>query len=75
MAPKARGTGVALFAALLFMGQSVGVGTVALAVDYWSPQAVFLLVMVALPILGWAFNRSLAHRARQSFAKPEKPVL
>lgn len=64
MAPQARGTGVALFAALLFLGQSVGVSMVAQAVDHWGAQGVFLVVMVALPLLGFSFARSLARHRR-----------
>ncbi|MGE4337337.1 MAG: MFS transporter [Pigmentiphaga sp.] len=62
MAPQARGTGVALFACMLFLGQSLGISGVALIVDRWGAQAVFLISLVGLPLLGAAFARSLSRR-------------
>ena len=62
MAPAMRGTAVALFAAFLFSGQSVGLVLAAAVIDRWSARAVFSLAMVVLPLLGWWCRSSLGRR-------------
>lgn len=54
MAPEVRGTCMALFAAILFAGQSVGVLVCAALTAYISSSWVLLLMGLSLAILGWA---------------------
>ncbi len=65
MAPQARGTGVALFVTLLFMGQALGVAAISPLVDAWGARAGFVLGLVGLPVLGMVFARSLTRRELQ----------
>ena len=62
MAPQARGSGVALFASLLFFGQSGGVLLLASRVDQDSLSVTFSLVAAAIALLGWAISRQLRPR-------------
>lgn len=62
MAPEARGSAVALFASLLFIGQSIGV-SVSVSIGHLTSLATaFAGASVMLPILGAYIARSLAHR-------------
>jgi predicted MFS family arabinose efflux permease len=63
MAPEARGTGVALFSAALYMGQPAGVAFFALVVDRYGAAPVFLIVGILLPALGLWFAARLRKRA------------
>ena len=62
MAPQARGSGVALFASLLFFGQSGGVLLVATRVDQGSLSLTFSVVAAAIALLGWLISRQLLAR-------------
>jgi len=53
MAPEVRGTCMALFAAILFAGQSVGVIVCAALTAYISSSWVLLLMGLSLAVLGW----------------------
>jgi predicted MFS family arabinose efflux permease len=64
MAPKTRGTAVALFASAFFLGQAAGVALVAALVDRWGAPPVYLLAAATLPLLGFSF----AHRLRRRLA-------
>lgn len=69
MAPQARGTGVALFACSLFLGQSLGVGSVSVVVDTFGIASVFIASMIVLPLLAAWFAYQLPRRhanARQA---------
>jgi predicted MFS family arabinose efflux permease len=58
MSPQARGTAVALFAAVLYLGQTVGVALVAPIVDHHGAQPAFLAAAILLPTLGlWFASR------------------
>ena len=59
MAPSHRGTAVSMFAAALYLGQSVGVLASAAVVDAASPRWLFAASACALPLLGLAFGRAL----------------
>nr|MBF0684904.1 MFS transporter [Pseudomonas sp.] len=59
MAPAARGTAVSLFAASLFLGQSLGIGVVSAVVDRFGIAAAFMASMVILPLLGAWLARSI----------------
>lgn len=52
MAPQARGAAVALFASVLFIGQSLGVSVVALFMDGTSAWSVFSGAAVGIAVLG-----------------------
>lgn len=62
MAPKARGTGVSLFASALFIGQSVGVLLAAGLVDRIGSGAVIALGGGVLVSIGIFFARALRRR-------------
>ncbi len=55
MAPEVRGTSMALFAAILFAGQSVGVMLCTALTAVISSSWVLLLMGLALALLGWVF--------------------
>jgi len=62
MLPQIRGTSVSMFAACLFIGQSLGVSIEAWAIDLGSAREIFAASMVALPALGWWFGQGLRVR-------------
>ncbi len=62
MAPEARGTGLALFALCLFVGQAVGVPLAAPVVDRWGAPPVFWAAAVVLPLLALWFAAALRRR-------------
>lgn len=66
MTPEARGTAVALFSCALYLGQTAGVGAVALVIDRTGAAPVFGAAAVALPVIGWIFARALRRRSRPS---------
>jgi predicted MFS family arabinose efflux permease len=57
MAPYARGAAVALFASVLFIGQSVGVGVVSLFMDSASIGGVFSGAALGIAVLGLAVSK------------------
>lgn len=57
MAPQARGAAVALFASVLFIGQSMGVSVVALFMDGASVWTVFSAAAVGIAVLGVVVSR------------------
>lgn len=57
MAPEGRGAAVALFASALFLGQSLGVGTVALLLDRAPTGAIYSVAAFGIAALGWAVSR------------------
>ncbi|MDC7786959.1 MFS transporter [Rhodoplanes sp. TEM] len=63
MSPEARGTGVALFSASLFLGQPLGVALFAPVIDGWGAPPVFLAAAVLLPLVGLWFAAKLRQRA------------
>lgn len=62
MAPEARGSGVALFASSLFVGQSIGVAVAAFIVDRWGVVPVFLACGPFLLLIGLFFASALRRR-------------
>ena len=62
MAPEARGSGIALFASALFVGQSIGVALAAPVVDRWGEAPVFLTSALLLPAAAIFFRARLRHR-------------
>ncbi len=68
MAPAARGTGVSLFAAALFMGQSVGAVLAASLIARIGSPAVVASGAVVMIVLGLWFGRALRRRAIKNMA-------
>lgn len=67
MVPTARATGVTLFAGALFLGQSIGVLSLAALMSYWPSAWVMAVSAVCMVILGWHFaNGIVNHTATQS---------
>jgi predicted MFS family arabinose efflux permease len=62
MVPAHRGTAVALFAALFFLGQSGGVSLNSFVIDHIGFTLAFAIPAVALPVIGLIFARLLARR-------------
>ena len=62
MAPEARGSGLALFALCLFVGQAVGVPVAAPIVDRYGAPVVFWAAALFLPLLAFWFAHALRHR-------------
>lgn len=62
MVPEARGTGLSLFASLLFIGQSIGVALAAPVIDRHGAVPIFLAAAVLLPILAFYFAAQLRAR-------------
>jgi MFS transporter, YNFM family, putative membrane transport protein len=56
MCPEARGTAVALFAALFYFGQTAGVAVVAPIVDHHGAQPAFIGAAILLPALAFWFS-------------------
>jgi predicted MFS family arabinose efflux permease len=63
MAPAARGTGVALFASVYFLGQTAGVALAAPVMDRYGARPLFVISALALPALAfwvtWKLKRRL----------------
>jgi YNFM family putative membrane transporter len=62
MTPQARGTAVALFASMYFIGQTVGVALSAPVMDRYGARPLFVLAALTLPALAFWFTRRLKRR-------------
>jgi YNFM family putative membrane transporter len=62
MAPEARGAAVSLFAACLFISQSLGIWLAARVIDGWGILPVFAAAGIGLPLVALDFRRRLARR-------------
>ena len=62
MVPEARGTSVALFASVYFLGQTTGVALGAPVMDRFGAQPLFLISALVLPALAFWFTRQLKRR-------------
>jgi predicted MFS family arabinose efflux permease len=69
MAPAARGAGMTLFAAALFVGQSIGIWAEARMIDAWGTDAVVAFAAVATPLLAFAVRGRLIARSQQAAAR------
>ena len=56
MSPQARGTAVALFASVFYIGQTAGVALAAPVVDHQGAPLVFVATAILLPTLGFWFS-------------------
>lgn len=66
MTPEARGTGVSLFSAALYLGQMLGVAAAAFVFDRYAGVPVFLFAATALLALGFWFAGRLRARRREA---------
>jgi predicted MFS family arabinose efflux permease len=66
MTPEARGTSVALFASMYFIGQTVGVALAAPVMDRYGARPLFAFSAVMLPLLAFWFTRRLKQRKRNA---------
>jgi YNFM family putative membrane transporter len=62
MVPAARGTSVALFASVYFLGQTVGVALGAPVMDRYGARPLFVISAIMLPALAFWFTRRLKRR-------------
>ena len=62
--PQARGLSVAMFAMMLFTGQSIGVALAGLVIDRWGAAPVFLIAAAGFPAVIFLFRRRFAAKAR-----------
>jgi YNFM family putative membrane transporter len=62
MTPEARGTSVALFASMYFIGQTVGVALAAPVMDRYGARPLFAISAVLLPALAFWFTRRLQRK-------------
>jgi MFS transporter, YNFM family, putative membrane transport protein len=62
MAPAARGTALALFASVYFLGQTAGVALAAPVMDRYGARPLFAVAAALLPALGFVFTRRLKNR-------------
>jgi predicted MFS family arabinose efflux permease len=62
MSPEARGTAVAIFSSALYVGQALGVLGGSFLVDRAGGPAIFMIVAVLLPVLGFWFAWRLRKR-------------
>ena len=65
MTPDARGTAVAIFASMYYLGQTIGTTLSAPIVDRFGAPPLFLVSMVLLPVLAWQFTRGLKRHNAQ----------
>ncbi|MCW5633386.1 MAG: MFS transporter [Rubrivivax sp.] len=73
MAPAQRGSAVALFACLLFLGQSAGVAVVSIAVDGGAAAWAFTACAVGLALLGGVVSRGVGRGADERTASGTAP--
>jgi predicted MFS family arabinose efflux permease len=64
MTPEARGTSVALFASMYFIGQTVGVALAAPVMDRYGARPLCAFAAIMLPLLAFWFTRRLKRRKR-----------
>lgn len=62
MSPTARGAGMTLFAAALFIGQSLGIWAEARMADAWGTSSVVLLAAIGAPLLAFYVRARLGER-------------
>ncbi|HVL75249.1 MAG TPA: MFS transporter [Noviherbaspirillum sp.] len=62
MAPERRGAAVSAFASCFFLGQSIGVGTAGLIVEWWGTRAVMLLGAAGVLAVALRFAANLQRR-------------
>ena len=63
MVPAARGTSVALFASVYFLGQTTGVALGAPVMDRYGARPLFIVSAIVLPALAFWFTRRMKRKA------------
>lgn len=64
MAPEARGAALSLFAAMIFLGQTIGFAVLSPAYDRFGAIPIFLFTAFAFPIIAFGFRSTLPkHRS------------
>jgi predicted MFS family arabinose efflux permease len=66
MVPAHRGTAVALFAGLFFLGQSSGVALNAFITDNYGFVEAFLIAVLTLPLIGFVFATLIGRKMRKA---------
>ncbi|MEX2126849.1 MAG: MFS transporter [Xanthobacteraceae bacterium] len=62
MAPEARGAALSLFAAMIFLGQTIGFAVASLVYDQWGAIPIFLSAAIGFPIIAFAFRSTVAKK-------------
>jgi predicted MFS family arabinose efflux permease len=62
VAPEARGAALSLFAAMIFLGQTIGFAIASPVYDHYGGVPLFLLAAFAFPAIAFAFRRTIARR-------------
>ncbi|MCC6948911.1 MAG: MFS transporter [Bradyrhizobiaceae bacterium] len=60
MAPEARGAALSLFAAMIFLGQTIGFAVASLIYDRWGGIPIFLIAAILFPVIAFAFRTTIA---------------
>jgi YNFM family putative membrane transporter len=60
MAPDSRGAALSLFAAMIFLGQTVGFAAGSLVYDRWGAVPILLTSAICFPIVAFAFRSTIA---------------
>lgn len=60
MAPEARGAALSLFAAMIFLGQTIGFALASVVYDYWGAIPIFLSAAIGFPIIAFSFRSTVA---------------
>jgi predicted MFS family arabinose efflux permease len=66
MTPQARGTAVAIFSSVIYLGQTAGVALGAVVFDRFGAAPLFAATAIIFPALGWWFARELVRRDLQA---------
>jgi predicted MFS family arabinose efflux permease len=66
MTPQARGTAVAIFSSVIYLGQTAGVALGAVVFDRFGAAPLFAATAIIFPALGWWFARELVRRDVQA---------
>jgi YNFM family putative membrane transporter len=59
MAPEARGAALSLFAATIFLGQTVGFAIASPVYDKWGGIPIFVVAAILFPVIAFTFRRSI----------------
>ncbi|HEX5779498.1 MAG TPA: MFS transporter [Xanthobacteraceae bacterium] len=62
MAPEARGAALSLFAAMIFLGQTIGFAVLSPTYDHFGGVPIFVFTAIAFPIIAFGFRSTLAKR-------------
>jgi YNFM family putative membrane transporter len=60
MAPEARGAALSLFAAMIFLGQTIGFAAASLVYDRWGAIPILLTAAITFPLIAFGFRSTVA---------------